>query len=220
MPLRVNLLAEIHAAEDMRRKDPVKRVLVIGALLILIMLVWCGYLMLKQALDKHDLAQVTADINTHTNEYMALLGDQKKNDDTKHHLDALVRLSANRFLQANLLNALQQVSVPGVQLTRLRLQQTYTQREAQKADTGKAGGTPAASTEHITLVLDLKDSSANPGDGVNKYKDAILVQPYLQTMLDATNGVRLSGVYGLQTSASGKQYEMFTLECHFPDTVR
>ena len=204
----------------MRRRDPVKRVLAIGCLLVLIMLVWSGYLMLKQAIDKNDLARVTTDINSHTNEYVSLLDAQIKNEDTKHHLDALVNLSANRFLQANLLNALQQISVPGVQLTRLRLTQSYSQRDAQKPDPGKSVGSPGASTERIILTLDIKDSSPNPGDGVNKYKDALLVQPYLQSMLSATNGVRLSGLYGMQATPDGKQYEIFTLECHFPDTVR
>jgi hypothetical protein len=220
MPLRVNLLAENLAVEELRRRDPVKRLLVAGVLLISVMLVWWGFLQLKQVVNKRDLAQVLNDINAHTNEYSALLADQKKNDDTKAHLDALYSLNTNRFLQASLLNALQMISVPGVQLTRLHVGQTYTQRDAKKADPGKANGVPAASVERIVLTLDLKDSSPNPGDGVNKYKDALMVQPYLQSMLDVTNGIRMSGLYGLQTTTDGKQYEIFTLECRFPEIDR
>lgn len=219
MPLRVNLLAENLAAEEMRRRDPVKRVLVMGFLLILIMLVWSGYLMLKQTMERRDLAQVTMAINTHTNEYLAVLAAQKKSEDVRHRLDELEVLSTNRFFQANLMNALQHVSVPGVQLTRLRLAQTYVQVEASKPEKGKLP-TPAKATEKIVLTLDLKDTSPNPGDGVNKYKDALTAQPYFQNSLDATNSVRLSGLYGLQAGTDGKQYEIFTLECHFPDNTR
>lgn len=219
MPLRVNLLAENLAAEDMRRRDPVKRVLVMGFLLVLIMLVWSGYLMLKQAIERRDLVQVTAEINAHTNEYLGVLAQQKTSEDIRHRLAELNNLSTNRFLQANLMNALQEVAVPGVQLTRLRLVQTYAQKAGSKPANGKLPE-PAISTEKIVLTLDLKDTGASPGDGVNKYKDALTTQPYFKNSMDVTNNVRLSGLYGLQTGTDGKQYEIFTLECQFPDYKR
>ena len=34
MPIRINLLAESLAEEDLRRRDPVKRAIIIGALLV------------------------------------------------------------------------------------------------------------------------------------------------------------------------------------------
>ena len=40
MPIRINLLAEQQAAEDARRRDPVKRTLVIGVTLVVATLMW------------------------------------------------------------------------------------------------------------------------------------------------------------------------------------
>ena len=50
---------------------------------------------------------------------------RKKSDAIQAKLTALQKLQAARFLQGNLLNALQHATVDGVQLTRLRVDQTY-----------------------------------------------------------------------------------------------
>ena len=220
MPIRINLLAETVATEEMRRRDPVKRVLLFGGLLVLIMLVWGSYIWLKNVMSKGQLAQVQATIEKQAKDYQMVLDNLKKMDAVQSHLDSLEKLRTNRFLQGNLMNALQRVTVPDVQLARLSLTQTYVKQEAKKAEAGKLPGPPAASIEKATLLLDLKDSSSNPGDGVNKFKDALSTQPYLQSILDTTNGIRLSGLLGVQKSVDGKSYEIFTLECRFTDIQR
>ena len=40
MPIRINLLAEAQAAEEMRRKDPVKRGIWIGSFCVAVVLLW------------------------------------------------------------------------------------------------------------------------------------------------------------------------------------
>ena len=40
MPIRINLLAEAQAAEEMRRKDPVKRGLWVAGFLVLVFALW------------------------------------------------------------------------------------------------------------------------------------------------------------------------------------
>ena len=67
--------------------------------------------------------------------------------------------------------------------------------------------------------MDAKDSSANPGDQMNRFKDAIAKQEYFSRSLDATNGVRLSNLSAIQTPLDGKPYVMFTLECRFADKL-
>jgi len=47
MPIRLNLLAEAQAIEEMRRHNPVKRAIWVGALLVCLMLVWSSSLQLK-----------------------------------------------------------------------------------------------------------------------------------------------------------------------------
>ena len=133
------------------------------------------------------------------------------------------QLNTNRFLQGNLLNALQQIYVPNVQLTRLRVDQTYIIKDATPAQTTEAGGAPArpgTSTERIVLTLDARDSSPNPGDQVNHFKEAFAKLGYFKAVLDPTNGVRLLNLSAPQTSWNSKPFVQFTLESRFPDKTR
>jgi hypothetical protein len=223
MPIRINLLAEALMAEDRRRRDPAKRVIFAGALLVAVALVWSSSLLLKEMLAKKDLAMVQSEIQTRTNEYDRVLLNTKKTADAQYKLDDLQKLSAARFLQGGLLNALQQATVPGVQLTRLRVDQTYSYAEGTKSQTNRFGvvaGRPPNVTEKVLVTLDAKDSSANPGDQVNKFNDALAQQSYFQTMLDKTNGVRLASLSPPQTGPDGKPYVLFTVECRYPAQSR
>jgi len=223
MPIRINLLAEALVAEELRRRDPAKRALFAGALLVALALVWSSSLLLKEMLAKKDLAQVQSGIQTRTNEYAKVLLNTRKIADAQNKLDALQKLSAARFLQGSLLNALQQTTVPGVQLTRLRVDQTYFYTEGTKSQTNRFGvvaGRPPVVTEKVLVSLDAKDSSANPGDQVNKFIDAVAKQSYFQTMLDKTNGVRLASLSAPQTGPDGKPFVLFTVECRYPDQNR
>ena len=44
MPIRINLLAEAQAAEELRRKNPVKRGIWIGGFLVLVVILWIAKL--------------------------------------------------------------------------------------------------------------------------------------------------------------------------------
>jgi hypothetical protein len=224
MPIRINLLAEALAAEDLRRRNPVKRFIIGGALVVALALVWSSSLMLEDMLAKKDLIGVQGEIQARTPEYDRVTQDMKKVSEAKRKLDALLKLSGARFLQGNLLNALQQTSVPGVQLTRLRVDQAYSQMEGTPPQTNRYGGVtvghPPAATEKVVVSLEAKDVSASPGDQVNKFKEAVAKQSYFQTVLDKTNGVRLANLSAPQTGLDGKLYVSFTLECHYPDQYR
>ena len=219
MPIRINLLAEALIAEDRRRRDPAKRVIFAGALLVAVALVWSSSLMLKEMLAKKELTLVQSEIQARTNECDRILVGAKKIADAKSRLDDLKKLSAARFLQGNLLNALQHATVTGVQLTRVRVAQEYFQTEGTKPQTnafGVVAGRPAVVTEKVMVTLDARDSSASPGDQVNKFNDAVAQQSYFQSMLDKTNGMRLAGLSAPQTGSDGKPYVLFTLECRYP----
>ena len=47
MPIRINLLAEAQAAEEMRRRDPVKRAVWIAGALVLVVAAWVVFLQVK-----------------------------------------------------------------------------------------------------------------------------------------------------------------------------
>ena len=133
MPIRLNLLAEAQAAEEARRRDPVKRAIWVAALLVVVILVWSSSLQLKAILIHSDVGRLEAQIGAHTNEYRLVLDNQNKTAEIKHKLKALRQLAANRLLNGTLLNALQQTTVDDVQLLRLRLEQTYVYFEGTKA---------------------------------------------------------------------------------------
>jgi hypothetical protein len=186
-------------------------------------LVWSSYLQLGKMLANKDLTVVQGEIQTRTNEYKQVMTDMSTMSETKGRLDALQKLSDARFLQGNLLNALQQILVPGVQLTRLRVEQAYSQTAGTPPQAKRAGAgpkRPPTATEKITVLLEAKDFSASPGDQVNKFKDAIAKHPYFQAVLDKTNGVRLANLSAPQSGLDGKAYVPFTVECHYPDQSR
>jgi len=223
MPIKINLLAEALAAEDMRRRDPTKRAIFGGALAVALALVWSSSVELKVMLVKSGLSSVQTEIEQRTTEYAQVMASLKKISDAKEKLAALQRLSNSRFLQGNLLNALQQTTVPGLQLTRLRVEQAYLYSEGLSRQTNGdhvTAGRPPAAIEKIIISLDARDSSANPGDQVNKFKDVVINQPYFQAALDKTNSVRLINLSAPQIGLDGKPYVLFTLECHYPDQTR
>jgi hypothetical protein len=223
MPIRINLLAEAQAAEDLRRRDPVKRMFFVGALLLVAVLAWSSYLQLKVMTANRELNGIEYKIASQTNEFQMVLTNEAKIADAKFKLSELQKLNNARLLQGNLLNALQQVSVENVQLTHLKVDQAYlyTEGTSFKNSAGQTvPGKPATATERIVVLLDGRDSSANPGDQVGKFKNALAKQPYFQEMLDKTNGIRLATESAPQVGPDGKNFVMFTLECHFPDKTR
>ena len=226
MPIRLNLLAEAQAAEEERRRDPVKRATWVAALVIVLILVWSSSLQLKAILLNSEVSRLDGQINSQTNEYRLVLDNQNKAADVKYKLEALRNLSAGRLLQGTFLNALQKTTVDDVQLLRLRLDQSYAFFEGTKTRTNDdtkviIPGKPATSTEKILLTLEGADSCANPGDQLNKYKAALAANPYFEQVLLKTNGINLKNLSPPQTAAwNGKRSAMFTLECRFPEKTR
>jgi hypothetical protein len=210
MAIRINLLAEAQAAEDLRRRDPVKRVIIFGVLLVAATLVWSSTVQLKVMVANRNLSSVQFQIDTETNAYQTALSNNAKITAAKKKISELQQLNEARLLQGNLLNALQKVTVDNVQLMRIKVSQGYMQR----------GGKTPTVTEITSVILDARDSSANPGDQVGKFKAALAAYPYFRDMLDPTNSIELTDESSPQTDSDGKNFVLFTLECHFPDKTR
>jgi hypothetical protein len=219
MPIRINLLSEALAAEQLRRSDPVKRAIFAGAFLVALSLVWFSSVWLTFVVEKQKLNQVDAEIQEHTNEYAQVQNNWKKIADLSARTNSLAQLAAARFLQGNLLNALQQTYVTNVLLNHLHVDQRCTSVPGTPAKTNSFGVIPArppAVTEHVVLALDARDFSINPGDQVEHFKNTLLQQEYFNERL-LTNGIRLSSLSALQTPMDSKPYIMFSLECRFAD---
>jgi hypothetical protein len=223
MPIRINLLAEAQALEDLRRRDPVKRAIWVGVGLLAVMLVWISELQLKSMIARGELNHVAIQLNSRTNEFQQVLTNQRKLMDANHRLSLLQQMSTNRLLHGTLLNALQQTTLDEVQLIRLKTDESYVYNEEVKPKTNGTDrvtvGRAASVTEKITVTLEARDSAPNPGDQVNKFKQAISQSSYFQTILGSSSAVRLANLSPPQT-LEGKPFVLFTLECRFPEKTR
>ncbi len=139
MPIRINLLADALAEEDLRRRDPVKRAIYGGAFVVALSLVWFSSTWLEFMVESQTLNRIEGTIQVHTNDFEHVRSNLKKIAEVQTRMDALDRLSCARFLQGNLMNAVQQIYVPNVQLNRLRIDQTYSASPAVASRTNSFG---------------------------------------------------------------------------------
>ena len=214
MPIHINLLAENQAIEEMRRRDPFKRALSVGIILVVLFVVWGGWVTGKSLVAKEQFTGLQGKINALTNNFQHAKADINKVTTAKTRLAKLDQLQGARFLQGNLLNAMQLATIDGVQLNRLIVDQSFQPIGEPK---------PTKVTEHIVLRLYARDFSANPGDLINKFRETVSRQSYFQGMLDKTNNVQLVGSPSppsTDASANGKPYVAFTFECRFRDQTR
>lgn len=224
MPIRINLLAEAQAAEELRRRDPVKRSIYIAAFLMAAVLSWASVLQARIALQKNEVAKLEQNIEDMTSDYADVVASQNALNTTQLKLKAIECLRTNRYLSGNLLNALQQVFVEDVRVVRIKTDFAYKLTAAIPPKTNAfnvVAGQPATSAEQIKVQIEALDASSNPGDRVNSYKEAISSLPHVARRFNGQEReVRLTGLNPPQTDANGKQYVLFTLECPYPEIVR
>jgi hypothetical protein len=212
MPIRINLLAEAQAAEEVRRKDPAKRAIWVALVLIAGIAMWICLLQTKIIVVSSTLSNRMGQLNLMTNQYTEVMANENKLRDVSGKLTALNHFANARYLEANPLDALLRASVDGIQLIRLRTEQ----------EVDAVVDPRPVSTERDRLILDVKDSSANPGnEQINKYKQILAATPYFKTEHISTNNIQLRnlGIAQIDTE-TGKPYVQFTLECVYPDKVR
>jgi hypothetical protein len=223
MSIRINLLAEAQAIEELRRRDPVKRAIWGGVVLVVLMLAWSISLQLKAMIARSELSHVASQLATRTNDFQQVLVNQRKLIEANNKLILLQEMATNRMLYGTLLNALQQTSLDDVQLTRLKTDETYVYNEEIKPKTNANAhitpGRPPNVTQKVVVTLEAKDSGPNPGDQVNKFKQTINQSPYFQAMLGKASEVRLVNLSPPQ-SLDGKPFVLFTLECRYPEITR
>jgi hypothetical protein len=224
MPIRINLLAEAQATEELRRKDPVKRALWVGGFIVFLVLLWSSTLQFKVMTSKGNLNNLEAKWTSIQKDYDQVVNVRKQYTEVELKLNALQQLTTNRFLWGTALDALQKASVDDVQLVRVKGEQSFVVTEDVKTKPGDPKAAPiktSASTEKVTLTLEAKDSSARPGEQVNKLKEVIAKHEYFQHQLQKTNGVMLTSLGPPQIDfASRSSFVLFTLQCYYPEKVR
>lgn len=226
MPIRINLLAEAQAAEEERRKDPVKRGSYVAAFLVSLVALWAMMLQFKVIAVKLELNGLDTKWKAIEQNYKVAVEAQRSSIETEQKLAALQRMTTNRFLWGNALNAFQQTlgTMDDVQVVRLKTEQLYSLTEGtpnRTNDTAVIPGKSPTATEKISLTLDAMDTSPQPGRRVNQFKESIATVQFFKDGLTKTNGVMLMSRSAPQNSPNGRQtFVMFQLKCSFPDKTR
>ena len=225
MPIRINLLAEAHATEEERRKDPVKRGTYVAAFIVALVVLWTVTLQLRIIAARSQLRGIDTKWKGIEKGYQTAVEAQKKNIEAEHKLAALFEMTTNRFLWGNLLNGFQQTlgGVQEVQVVRLRGDQSYSIAEGTPPRTNGTiitPGKPGTATEKIVVKIDARDVSPQ-GKRVNQFKESIAKAEFFKDNLSKTNGVLLTGRSAPQVKQGNQQpFVMFTLECNLPEKTR
>lgn len=219
MPIRINLLAEDQAAEEARRKDPVKRATWIGAFFVFLMLLWYSTIMLQGTVESSRTANLETQwtqLEPDHKSMMELSGNIRKVEDK---LTALNRLATNRFLNAPVLNALQHTTVEDIVLTRMKLAQSYKliPPVMDKKDPKKIAQ-PAKALESVVLELDARDLGDPKAQTYNRFIQSIRQADYFSKSL-RPDGIRLTNLLP-PGNENGSIFVAFTLECRFPEIER
>jgi hypothetical protein len=226
MPIRINLLAEAQAAEEQRRKDPVKRAVLVAGLCVASILLWSSTLQVKIVAARSNLNGLEGNWKSIEKQYQTALEKRRLSLETEEKLSALDNYTTNRFLYGTLLDSFQQTltGVENLQVMRLRTEQLYTLTEETKPRTNNTQvipGRPALSSEKITLMVDAVDSSPSPGGNVKRFKEAIGGVPFFQDHLQKTNGILLTQLSAPINGPLHKNpYVTFTLQLYLPEKTR
>ncbi len=227
MPIRINLLAEAQAAEELRRKDPVKRAIVGGVLVLAAVLVWSSTIQVAIMASKSELNNLQASWKHVEKNYQLAVETKRKTLETEEKLTALQQLTTNRFLWGSTLDALQQTlnGVDDVQVTRVKTEQTYTVEDVKlvRAPDGRIvpPAKPPGAVERIVMTIEAVDSSPQPGSRINRFKASIANEPYFQSNLQKTNGVTLLSFSPPQMDGAGRNpFVKFSLQCLVPEKIR
>jgi hypothetical protein len=223
MPIRINLLAEAQAAEELRRRDPVKRSIWGAGILVAVVLFGWTLLFTKTITENSQLSGLANKLSTRTNQYNKILTEKSRLMEVKSKLAALNRFTTNRLLTANLLDALPQSLVDGIQLTSLSVDQKYLvvpEVPATKTESGKViPGRPATATERTRIILGAMDSSSNPGPTtINLFKETLAKNTYLLANGVSANNILLEELgQTMYQPETGSQGVSFKLEVSYPD---
>jgi len=125
MPIRINLLAEEQAAEEMRRRDPVKRAIFAGSALGLLMLGWIGITQMNVSAARRELAEYDARLKKVDDSSKEVRNDQMTSAEIQGKIKALEKYAGNRFFWGSLLDAVQHSAVESVRLMEIKADQKY-----------------------------------------------------------------------------------------------
>lgn len=125
-------MAEQIAAEDARRRDPVKRTLFAGGGLVAFMLVWIAANYAKIKTVENEVASVTAQLTQVEDASKEVRANYGEINQIRSKMEALDKYANNRFFWGTFLDSLQHISVGDLRLTEVRGEHTYRENDGTK----------------------------------------------------------------------------------------
>lgn len=226
MPIKLNLLAEQQAAEEQKRRDPVKRGILAGSSVVALVLLWVGFQQAKLWARSNELAALQSSWQQLEPEHERVTQSLRETMEIEQKLGSLLNLSTNRHLWGSVLNAFQYVIVEDVQVVGVRSEQTYQITEAKpEIDLGNgrtSPAKPASSTEKIKLTVEAKIFGDKPIVQGNLFKEAIAKSEYFQKHITNANNIRWMGMSpkSVDPLNSNRQFSVLTVQCDFPERTR
>ena len=220
MAIRINLLAEAQAAEEMRRKDPVKRAIWIGGFAVFLVLLCSATLQFKIIIAKSEASSLNSSWKQIEKQVKDVTDHRARTRELTQKLAALDQFTTNRMLWATALDALQRTPVEGVELVRIQTQQTFTQTEPpRQAEGSTAPHKHATATERVVLTLEGRDYSAQAGSQVPRFKQALASSPYFESVLQKSNTIQLTSQTAPQSDA-GRSFVGFGFKLLYEEKER
>jgi hypothetical protein len=221
MAIRINLLAEEQAAEEQRRKNPVKLAIWVGSFLVVLVALYILKLQLDINLKKKEYSSYEQTWKSKTAAYAAVTNNMAKIAEIDKKLSALDRLSTNRFFWAPLLSALQQTVISDIQVIKVSGEQKYVKEESKTIGSGATKQIiPGGVVEKNTLYIDAKDYNPN-GQNYDKFKETLSNFDYFVKNLQ--HGFVLDGTLSSATvdpADLNRQFVVFKLVAHLKDVAR
>jgi hypothetical protein len=221
MAIRINLLAEEQAAEELRRKNPVKLGIWVGSFFVVAVALWILKLQLDIGFSKKEYSRVEQTWKDKIAKYSAVTNNMAKIAEIDKRLDALDRLSTNRFFWAPVLNALQQTVINDIQVVKVSSEQRYIKEDPKTIGSGANKKTiPGDTIEKTSLYIDAKDYNPN-AQNYDKFKEKLSDFDFFVKNLQ--RGFVLDGTLSSPTADPAdlnRQFVVFKLVAHFKDVPR
>lgn len=125
MPIRINLLAEQQAAEEMRRRDPIKRAIYAGAFLVVLMILWIAATQVKVSAARKELADYQQRLAKVEEASKEVRNDRSEIAIQASTIEDLDEYSTNRFFWGSFLNAVQHIALDKIRLVEISGRHKY-----------------------------------------------------------------------------------------------
>jgi hypothetical protein len=223
MSIRINLLAEAQAAEESRRKNPVKLAIWVASFAVTLVLLYTLKLQLDIMFNKQKYNSIEQAWKENNDKYKEVTNNIAKTSEMDRKLAALDELSTNRFYWGPVLNALQQTMIKDIQIIKMTGEQKYVKLDAKTTGVGASKVTiPGGVIEKDSLYIDAKDYDPN-AQNYDKFKETLSNFPFFAKLLGPRNAFVLDGTLSTPTvdaTDPSKQFVVFKLASHFTEVKR